>query len=155
MSLKRLADWPERLAAFLEEHERRPFAWGDNDCALFACNAVQEITGADLAADFRQPEADAPRAHGKYSTKEGAALEMMRQTDGGGLEAVCHKIAGLHSLEEILPRQARRGDIVLFESPEGQSLGIVSLDGWRIVGAGPQGLSRVPLREGLRAWRIG
>lgn len=30
-----------------------PFAWGSNDCRLFAADAVQAMTGVDHAAELR------------------------------------------------------------------------------------------------------
>ena len=51
--MKRLEDWPERLAAFVEARRAMPFRWGQNDCALFAADAVAAVTGVDLAERWR------------------------------------------------------------------------------------------------------
>lgn len=51
--MTRVEDWPERLAAFIEQRRKMPFAWGSNDCALFAADAVCAITGVDLGEPFR------------------------------------------------------------------------------------------------------
>ncbi len=49
----RHADWPARLAAYIEAHRSAPFAWGVHDCVLFASGAIAAITGTDPAASFR------------------------------------------------------------------------------------------------------
>src|SRR5258708_4686376 len=60
--MKRLEDWVVRLEAFIKERTAQPFKWGSQDCCLFAADAIEAITGVDLAADFR----------GKYSGAETA-----------------------------------------------------------------------------------
>ena len=49
----RRADWPERLAEFIEARRLEPFAWGKNDCALFAADAVNLLIGVDYAESLR------------------------------------------------------------------------------------------------------
>ena len=49
--MKRLEDWPERLAAYVDAHRDTPFRWGQNDCATFAAGAVEVrsvVRGADV-----------------------------------------------------------------------------------------------------------
>ena len=77
--LRRLEDWPERLAEAIEAANERPFSWGRHDCCLFACDAVMAMTGVDPAKPFR----------GKYKTKRGAfgvlkRFAALRQAQGGG-----------------------------------------------------------------------
>lgn len=154
--IKRYQDWEQRLAAFIEENRRRPFEWGAHDCALFACNAVETISGVDLAAGFR----------GGYSTKEGARLAMMRYMVGSEgselgektddlLEAVCRHVAAEHGIQETPVRRAHRGDLALFETVRGPSLGVIALDGASIIGPGEKGYVKVRLAAALRVWRIG
>ena len=61
---ERVEAWPEHLIAFLSERRGRPFAWGSNDCCLFAADWIRTATGYDPAAKVR----------GTYSTFLGALL---------------------------------------------------------------------------------
>ena len=137
--LKRYGDWPERLNAFLDQEHK--FVWGESDCCLFAADAVLRITGTDLAAKYRD----------KYKSEAGAA-RMLRKADGLG--NICSKAADQFDLEEVPVLFARRGDMVIFETELGGTLGVVSMDGTMIASIGLSGSVSVPVSMGLRAWRI-
>ncbi len=141
--LRRFNDWPVRLDSYLVFVRGAAFSWGSNDCALFACNVVRELTGTDLAQRFR----------GKYHTKAGACAAL-KEFAGGGLEMLAEKTAAEHGLEEIPVPMAQRGDIVLLETSEGPTLSIVGMDGIRVTAPGTAGLEDWPLTEGRRAWRV-
>lgn len=51
--MTRCEDWHARLAAYVFDAGRTPFAYGSHDCALFAAGAVEAMTGTDLAAGWR------------------------------------------------------------------------------------------------------
>lgn len=53
MTMGKLPDWQDRLAAYLEDCQGRRFAYGSHDCALFAAGAVEAMTGVDLAEGWR------------------------------------------------------------------------------------------------------
>jgi len=155
--MKRREDWAERLENFLEARgcylsaQQKPFEWGTNDCAMFACDAVQEMTGVDLAAEFRG-----------YGSEAGAAQAMAEYVRGRSippgcetlLEAVAVLVAREHGLEEIEPGLAQRGDVVLLRDDAGQhALGVMGFDGLLAVmrrdGAG------VVIGHAIdRAWRV-
>lgn len=142
----RSADWEQKLFAAVAFNRNRPFEWGKHDCALFACNVIQDMTGTDLAASFR----------GRYSTALGAARAIRGFTNGGDLEALAAKICEQHNASEVDIKLARRGDVVIVESGDAQkALSIVGPDGSFALGAGPDGLTRIPLTQWKRAWRIG
>lgn len=138
-SLKRFADWPERLSAHIHARLKEPFVWGKNDCCLFAMDCVMAITGDDLATPYR----------GYTSQRE--ALRMLKEHGGivGIAEAVAHKYA----IPEIAPAMAGRGDVCLFDVGHGDTLGICA--GSSIFAPGPMGLVGTPALQALRAWRIG
>lgn len=140
--MRRIDDWPTRLAQFIDSRAEVPFAWGTNDCGLFACDAVLEIAGIDMAADMR----------GAYDSEEGA-YDQMEVLCGGDLEAYAVQIAADHELAEINPLKAQRGDVVLWRTELGPTLGIIGLDGQGLF-VTPKGLLSVPLRSLDRAWRI-
>lgn len=125
---------------------RTPFQWGQHDCALFVADAVQTITGYDLAAECR----------GQYASREGAAALLNNLCDGD-LERYMEVVAERECLEEVGIRFAQRGDIVLLNQPTGPTLGIVSLDGMKALFAVESAgyLDRTPVLECSRAWRVG
>ena len=61
-ALTRVDGWPERLAEYLDRRALLPFSWGMQDCAMFAADAVKEITGVDIAEDLRGTYSNADQA---------------------------------------------------------------------------------------------
>lgn len=143
--MKRRHDWHKQLAASVQFNRSRPFEWGKHDCALFACNTIQDMTGVDLAHGFR----------GKYSTAFQAARAIRTFTEGGDLEALAEKICNTHGISEVPVKFAQRGDLVIVHTPDSRiACGIVGPDPRFAYAAGKDGLTRVAMREWLRAWRI-
>lgn len=138
--MRRRDGWERRLEAAVSAFAGQPFEYGFQDCALFVCNCIREMTGEDPAAGFRN----------RYSDRKGA-LRLLRN---GGLEGIIEKIASEKQVPEIPPLFARRGDVVLVETSEGAALAIVDLTGEKAVGAGPSGLVSWNLSAARRAWRI-
>jgi hypothetical protein len=133
--MKRCENWPSILSGFLKAREGAPFVWGENDCCLFAADAILAITGEDVAADVR----------GVYTTE--AEAEALVE-GAGGLAALAAR-AG----ERCLPSEARRGDVVLTDQ---NCLGIVDDSGRRVaVYVEGRGLSRLPASCIRSAWRVG
>jgi hypothetical protein len=145
MALRRKQDW-EILAFndFLMERAKAPFAWGGNDCALFAADGIEAITGVDIASDFR----------GKYSDEAGAFAAIKEICGGATVADAAIYCAGKHGLTEWpMPLMARRGDLVVFDAPSGALVaGLVHLSGRHIVAVGEQGLFRFPISAVKRAW---
>lgn len=150
MTLARQKHWATRAYdSFLRSRAKTPFAWGAHDCALFAADGIQAITGVDIAADFR----------GKYTTEAGALVAIKAICGGATVADAAAYCAGKHGLKEWTnkkgapqPLFARRGDLVVFEAPTGQLVaGLVHLSGC-IVAAGETGLFRFPISKALRAW---
>jgi hypothetical protein len=133
--MSRLRDWQERLEALIASRIDAPFAWGVNDCCLFAADAVFAMTGHDPAADAR----------GTYSD-ERSAMRVLR--DMGGLEGIASTRAGG---EEISPMRARVGDVVLGKLDR-ECLGICGGATWH--GPGADGLVSAPMTAALKAWRV-
>lgn len=134
--MSRLPDWEDRLAAFLAERRDMPFAWGSNDCALFATACAAAITGEDRAASFR----------GRYDTREGAALAL-REIGAGTL------VKTMDALFVVKPvGMAGRGDLVMARGAIGVCIGrsamFVGEEGERA------GLVTVPRSEWQKAWAV-
>jgi hypothetical protein len=140
--------WQELLHAYILRRQNELFKWGTMDCCLFACDAVLELTGVDLAADFRS----------KYDSLL-TAMKAMREFTGQDetetlVESVAEKVAALNEIQEVPLLMAQRGDVILLDSPLGKGLGILGLRGTTVHCAGHDGIVDVPLEECLRAWRI-
>lgn len=138
MSLARFENWPQRLAAALESRRATAFAWGRNDCAIFAADMVKAITGKDFAAGFR----------GTYRSKR-KALAMLEANGWASLEAL-----GDHFLPRATER-LQRGDVVLYDGRFGPFLGIY----WagQIYGPGAAGVTAWPATPEsiLQSWSVG
>jgi hypothetical protein len=118
----------ERL---IEARRFEPFAWGRNDCALFAADAVLALTGKDYAEGLRG-----------YKTALGALKRIAR---AGGLDEIVSA-----RMREIDPVLAQRGDPVLFETRDGDALGVCLHT--HFAAAGPDGLVFAGMSNAKRAW---
>lgn len=134
--VRRVEFWPQVLADFMAAADR-PFCWGTWDCGLLAADCVRAMTGVDLAAEFR----------GRYTTARGA-----RRVMRGSMARMVTRVTRMHGMPEIAPALARRGDMVMVDSPLGDALGICV--GTRVACAGPDGLVFMPLSAARLAWRI-
>lgn len=130
-----MIDLPERLQAFIDSRRDRPFAWGSHDCALFAADWVESVTGSDPADGIR----------GRYQTALGAGRVIKRE---GGLEAIANSRLG----ERVEPKLAQRGDVVLLEGSHGPTLGVCL--GVDAAAPGEDGLMLVPMNRAQAAWRV-
>jgi hypothetical protein len=137
----RQADWPYVLNARIRRDRDVPFAWGTNDCFLWACDVVHAITGHDPGAELR----------GTYSSYREALT-------------VAHKVGGedflsafriqLQEYPEIPTWFASRGDLVA--TPLGRTNAALCVClGAVVVSPGRYGLIYQPIRNGIFAWSVG
>lgn len=124
-------DWPERLAEFVRARRKTPFEWGRHDCALFAADAVQAITGVDPAAEYRG-----------YSD-EREALRIIK--DAGGMR-------GLVPLPEKPVGMAQRGDAVIALIEGRETFGVCV--GENYVAPGVDRLVVRPMTEAIAAFEV-
>jgi hypothetical protein len=146
MGLTRIEHWDTRsFNEFLLARASTPFAWGENDCALFVAEGIEAMTGVDIAADFR----------GRYHT-EAEAFDLIRELTGGEtVEAAaewCAQKFGLPAWE--FPLAAQRGDMVMVEDADRVISGLVHLNGRHIVSVGEAGLKRLPITAVVMAWHV-
>jgi hypothetical protein len=99
MDIFRCQDWEERLALYLDRINEVGFAWGRHDCALFAADCVNAMTGVDPAERYR----------GKYDTARGAA-EALRLYGAGTLLKTMKSI-----FWQVSVSHAQRGDVVMLD----------------------------------------
>lgn len=145
--MTRLAGWGALLDRYLAANRTRPFKWGEWDCCLFVCGAIEAMTGVDPAASFR----------GHY-TSRAEAFDLMREA--GGFEPFIDQLATKLGLTEVSPLFAGRGAVVLANGgPGGRVLGLIALNGREVlmVGEAPsgeEGIGVVPFSRVVRAWRV-
>ena len=136
--LHRLPDAAARLRTLLLARRLAPFAWGSRDCALWAADVVQAVTGVDVAADLR----------GRYATARGALL-VIRQA--GGLQGLAAaRLAGPAPLQALAD-----GDVVLLQPHAAtQHRGALAVHcRGQIVAQGADGLVFAPRNLAAQAWR--
>jgi hypothetical protein len=143
--LARREGWDLRLLEYLQAEAAEPSAWGVRDCCTFTADCLQRLAGVDLA----QLEG----LRGKYQSAQGA-YSLLKRNYRGGVEEMAAALAEKYGLPEIPPPFAGRGDPVLFDAPEGPTLGLVDFDGRSILARNPAGLTRYPVAIARRAWRI-
>jgi hypothetical protein len=144
----RTEDWHKKLEAYFRGKVGVPFAWGKNDCALFAADAALSITGVDMGVELR----------GKYSTEPGAKafMEQLAGPGSGVAEVAALLLAQYGAPKLAAPLLAHRGDLVLLPHEEfGEGLGVVSLDGRKSLTMGSRGPVKWPVSRAIAAWRIG
>jgi hypothetical protein len=134
----RVEEWPSRLAAFIEQRRRTPFAWGVHDCCQFARAAVRIIRGRDITLGRRL-------GLRRYRTAR-TGLKLLEQL--GGVAAIPARCG----LAEINVKLAQRGDVVSAPFPAGDALGVCL--GQDSAFPGERGLLFIPTLECQRAWRV-
>jgi hypothetical protein len=145
--MNRVQDWPEQLAAWVEEVRARPFEWGAWDCARAANDAVRRLTGLDMLGDLA------------WDGARGALRQL--QNEGGMVIALTARLG-----EPIAPAFAQRGDVVLLRADLGREVdggpvpAIGVCIGDRAVAPMANGLGFVPManRDGTwnatLAWKV-
>jgi len=123
----------------IEAKRTQPFIWGTYDCCLFVCDIILAITDVDLAADFR----------GNYDSQEGAN-KLSGLANKRTLREFIDRMAENCGVEPIPPEMAGRGDVALFDSELGETLGI--FDGHQILRMGYEGVIAVPRSVARCAW---
>lgn len=132
-TMHRFPDWPARLQALLAQRAVHPFAWGQHDCCLFVCDAIQAITGHDPAVGLRT-----------YRTERGA-LRVLKQH--GGVAGVADARLG----PRIPVLAAQVGDAGLVTVDERDSLALCAGSHW--LATGLHRLVPLPLESARLAWR--
>ena len=140
-SVRRLPHWEMLLDGWHKVAETRPFLWGKSDCCLTACDAVLAITGIDPAIGLRG------LCHDRAS-----AIRVMRDYAGGGVEKTVAKAFAACGFGDVPPIFARRGDCGLVPGDGGPALAVCLGKMW--AAQSKDGLVYLPLKNGLRAWRI-
>src|SRR5579859_2971585 len=142
--LPRFHNWTAQLENYIRAHRDRKFKYGRFDCCLMCADAIQTMTGTDIAAEFR----------GRYSTRTEALHAIAEITGKLTIQSAAEHAARAHRLPEIPTLMASRGDMVLIKRPRDYSMGIVAMNGREIHIALARGIGMVPLSSAVRAWRV-
>ena len=134
--MARLDDWPDRLAAHVEEWRDKPFKWGRYDCAMFCVYGEQAMCGDTRFADYV----------GQYQSPKGS-IKILRQIGNGDLAQNVAK-----RLPEISPNDAGRGDWALIDTPTGDALSLSIGD--KVAAMGKDGLVFLSRDAVKRAWKV-
>jgi hypothetical protein len=151
--LKREIHWCTRsLYKMIMSRASTPFKWGENDCALFAADAILSMTGIDIASDFRGLYHDEASAM--------AAIENVTGVKGGTIEDAAAYCANKHQLTEWKQvMYAQRGDLVVYEDADRLVAGVIHLSGRHVIAPGDHGLKKILIHDGKttplkRAWHV-
>lgn len=133
----RLVDWDQRLVAVIAEHQSRPFAWGEADCAALFAAAVAAVTGRDPLAAFRP-----------WASEHDA----LRRLAGTGAPSVVAWVA--ERFDEIVPADARRGDVGYAAEAEMLSFPAIIV-GALAMSRNAEGWIIIPRARIVRAFKVG
>lgn len=139
--MSRHSDWPERLAAVLEQWRWQTFIWGERDCAHFALACLQAVSARDWSVLVL------PR----YSSGRGARRALARL---GVADVVA--LADLVLGPRCPAAGLGRGDLVALAGNGGAALGSalgVCVDD-RVAAMATAGLTFRPRKEILTGWRV-
>ena len=152
MTITRTPHWLTReLDTFMREHSNDAFEWAVQDCCLFAANAIEAMTGVDIASDFR----------GRY-TDEASAFALIKELTGGDTVAdAAAYCAAKHGLVEWAdkegkptPLRAMRGDLVVVSNAGRLIAGVVDLSGRYVAAMSDKGIVRLSITNIQRAWHV-
>lgn len=132
--MKRLNDWPTQLANFLLEKQKQPFEWGNNDCCLFAADAILSMGGQDVAKDVR----------GRYKTAIGAHRIMKKLGAGSLVELLTQRLGQPDGV-------ITRGSIIVVDSNGEQVAGVFYQKPWALT---ERGLQSMPLESVVQSWSL-
>lgn len=133
MTIVRCWDWEKRWHAFLGETRNRPFAFGEQDCALWALRAIDAMCDTAFATPLR----------GTYDSLDGAravcaACGWTTLIDG------CAELFGAPLASVLL---AQRGDVIVIPPRAEDPLGVALIQGGDAVyGAAATGVQAFPHR---------
>lgn len=129
--------WETRLAAVIADAQDQPYVLGTHDCLRVALRTVEALTGVDRWAEFAG-----------YTTKREALATIARF--GSNFEAA---ISWFFGAEPVDVRMARRGDICLVETTDGEKhLGVCL--GRDTALLAPDGLIYLATLHCKCAWRV-
>jgi hypothetical protein len=144
IKLTRVPNWHSGLTELINLSRHKPFEWGTHDCALWAADCIDIVTGVDYAKDSR----------GTYSTAFGALKCIASYYKSDNLKQTFVNNFG----EDLHIAYARPGDVVYSNSNyEGFNVAVGICYGQHsfFVSDGEAGLSQVNTLDLDGCFRIG
>jgi len=135
----RFDDWPQRMEAAIRARRDLPLDWGVHDCATFASDVIQAMTGEDFFAPFR----------GRYTTALGAVRAIRR----AGFDTLADFAAA--NAPAVPVAFARRGDLLFYPTGAGGIGSLAIVESNIAYAAGVTRLDRLPAADAVAAYRIG
>jgi hypothetical protein len=133
--MMRRYDWTSKLYEQIEAHASRAFCWGANDCCLFAARVVDAMCDSTHEATLSA----------KYNDEQ-TAIDYIGRS--GGIASAVDTFIGEHKVKG----RPIRGDVVLFDNENGETLGICL--GQKIVAMGHNGVVYVRSPKVICYWSI-
>jgi hypothetical protein len=137
--MKKLGNWEQNLAEFLDESMEAPFEWGKWDCCIFSDSAIKAMTGKTVI----------PKELKWKNEKE--AKKAIKSYGGSTLLKAMIKACKAKKLKEVDVAYVRKGDLVVYKE-ESQLVGIST--GYNIVSPSGDGLAFKNNDLAIKAWRI-
>lgn len=137
--MERVHEWDRRLAEVTSRHLQTPSSWGESDCLLKVADAIEAVTGIDLAGSIR----------GKYKTEAGAA-KLLRKRGHTNVESLLEEL-----FDPVGRLLAQRGDVVTIEQDGQIAAGYVTEYG--VIVATPTGSAFRPQTDQSirKAFKVG
>jgi Domain of unknown function (DUF6950) len=143
--VERKPEWPRLLTMWIHKAQSQRFIWGSWDCCMAMCDGVRTIANVDPGARVRQ----------QYTDQLGAARVVMRLTHVPWFEGAVAAELQYHGLIECPVDFAGRGDVVMGDSQDGPTWGLIDETGQRAVFAAQKGARWAAKAQCRRAWRVG
>jgi hypothetical protein len=137
--MKKLGNWEQNLADFLEESMSIPFEWGTWDCCIFSDSAIKAMTGKTVIPKELKWK------------NEGEAKKAIKSYGGSTLLKAMIKACKAKGLKTVDLAYVRKGDLVVYKE-ESQLVGIST--GFNIVSPTDDGLAFKNNDLAIKAWRI-
>ena len=137
--MRRKSNWLEELNTFIDTCRDQDFSFGQHDCCLFTCNAIEKMTGVDLAEDFR----------GYKEKREVVAILNLYRDD---VKTIAEEAAKKHKLKEN-GNKINRGDMVLLKNRNRNILGIYGSQG-KVYCATESGIGMLDNSSIIKSWGI-
>lgn len=131
----RREDWLQQLLSHIESVRKSPYDPVKHNCALFVSGAIQAMTG----------ESPQERLGVQINSLRDVAETLQRF---GGVRGLCEQSIG----QMQPPLKARRGDVVIKEGADGETLGICM--GTHALFLCPAGLQPRDLNECDGCWAV-
>lgn len=143
--MTRVDNWTKELNDWVEDHRFTPFEWGVHDCGTFAAGAFHSITGIAPNYEIARP---------RNSLHSFLRHQLL---DPDGLRGLTSKTLGFAPQTDRW-QLAKRGDIVLIQSPRAQLVGLRQAMGVvlasNVAVPGLNGLEFITVSSAVHVWRV-